>query len=166
MATLLALPVLVVMLILQSAILSRMTLLHGTTDLVLLAVIAWSLQKRVQTAWLWGIIGGLLVTIASNLPPGVSLASYLLAVGMALVLRQRVWQVPILSMFVATILGTLIIQGLAYLVLRLNGLPLPVLTVINQITLPSILLNLLVAIPIFAIMSDFARWIYPEELEV
>ena len=165
MTTLISIPILAVLLILQSAILSRMTLLHGTTDLVLLAVIAWALQKRVQTAWQWGIIGGLLVTIASDLPLGVALVGYLLVVALALVLRQRVWQIPILSMFVATFFGTLIIQGMSYLALRINGYQLPLLEVLNQITLPSVLLNLVVAIPVYALIADLASWLYPEELE-
>ena len=87
MAILIAVPILSFLLILQSAVLSRIPLLGGTTDLVLLAVIAWALNRRVQTAWHWGIIGGLLVSYVSALPFGVILLGYLLAVALALALR-------------------------------------------------------------------------------
>ena len=166
MPTLLALPILGVLLMLQMAIFSDLRLLQGAVDLVLVAVIAWALQKRVESAWRWGIIGGLLVTIASALPLGVALLGYTLAVGIAILLRQRVWQIPILAMFVSTILGTLVIQVISMIALRLAGSPLPMIESLELITLPSILLNLLVAIPIFAIFGDLANWLYPEEIEV
>lgn len=151
---------------LQTGIVSQFPLLRGTADLILLAVIAWALQKRVQSAWQWSIIAGLLVTIVSALPAGVPIIMYPLAVGMALILRQRVWQVPILAMFIATFFGTLLTQAVAYLSLRLVGHPIPWLEAMNLITLPSVILNLLLAIPIYAILSDLANWLYPEEIEV
>lgn len=166
MPTLLAIPILGLLLVLQMAIFSDLRLLQGTVDLILVALIAWALQKQVDSAWRWGIIGGLLITIASALPLGVALIAYPLAVGIAILLRQRVWQIPILAMFVSTILGTVIIQVVSMIALRLVGSPLPVIESLELITLPSILLNLLVAIPAFAIFSDLAEWLYPEEIEV
>jgi rod shape-determining protein MreD len=165
-ATLLAIPILGSLLILQTAVFSQLPLLRGTTDLVMVAIIAWSLQKSVKTAWQWGIIGGLLVSLSTALPFGLPIIGYLLVVGMALLLRQRVWQVPILAMFVATFLGTLITQALAVIVLRFTGTPLAWLESVNMITLPSMLLNLVVAIPAYALLGDLARWLYPEELVV
>jgi rod shape-determining protein MreD len=166
MATLIAIPILSVLLIFQSAVLSRITLLHGSADLLLLAVVAWALQKRVDTAWHWSVIAGLMISFVSALPFGVALIGYPLVAGLALLLRQRVWQVPILAMFVATFFGTLATQALALAALRLSGDPLPILQAFNLIILPSILLNLLLAIPAYALLGDLAGWLYPEELEV
>lgn len=166
MATLIAVPIFSILLILQSAVISRIALLHGTADLLLLVVIAWALQKRVETAWHWSLIAGLMFSFVSALPVGVALLGYLLVTGMTLLLRQRVWQVPILAMLVATFLGTLLTQGLALAALRLTGDPLPILQAFNLITLPSILLNLILAIPAYALLGDLAGWLYPEELEV
>ena len=165
-STLLAIPILGSLLILQTAVFSQLPLLRGTTDLVMVAIIAWSLQKSVKTAWQWGIIGGLLVSLSTALPFGLPIIGYLLVVGVTLLLRQRVWQVPILAMFVATFLGTLITQALTVLVLRFTGTPLAWLESVNMITLPSMLLNLVVAIPAYALLGDLARWLYPEELVV
>jgi len=165
MATLIAIPILASLLIIQSAILSRFPLLHGTSDLVLLAVIAWSLQKRVQSAWQWSIIAGLMVGVVSALPFGVSLVIYPTAVGMALILRQRVWQVPILAMFIATFMATMLTHLVMLVSIRLSGTALPLQQALNLITLPSILLNLLLAIPAYALFADLAKWLYPEPLE-
>lgn len=166
MAILIAIPLLSALLVLQSAIISHITLLHGSADLLLLAVIAWALQKRVDSAWYWSIIAGLMISFVSALPFGVALIGYPLITGLALLLRHRVWQVPILAMFLATFSGTVLIQALALFALRLSGDPLPILQAFNLITLPSILLNLLLAIPAYALLGDLAGWLYPEELEV
>jgi rod shape-determining protein MreD len=166
MATFISIPIFAALLVLQTAIISRITLLHGTADLVLLVILAWALQKRVQTAWQWGIIGGLMVGIVTALPLGTPLIGYLLVVAMALALRQRVWQVPILAMFVATFLGTFLTHVVAVIALRLLGNQIPIGEAFSLVTLPSILLNLLLAIPAYALLNDLAHWLYPEELEV
>jgi rod shape-determining protein MreD len=166
MALLIAIPILGSLAILQSSVISRFTLLHGTADLVMLTIIAWALQKRVQTAWQWSIIGGLAMNITSAVPLGVPVISYAVTTGMALVLRRRVWQVPILAMFVVTFIGTLITQGITLFVLRLTGSNIDIMQALNIVTLPSILLNLLFAIPVYALVSELANWLYPEEIEV
>lgn len=166
LAVLLAIPVLGGLLILQTAIISRFPLLQGTADVVLLALIAWALQTRVETGIHWGIIGGLLVSVVSGLPFGITLVGYLLVVTLALVLRRRVWQVPLLAMIVTTFFGTLVIHTVALIALRVAGTPLPVLQALNLVTLPSILLNLLLAVPIYAMISDLSKWVYPEKLEI
>jgi len=166
MAIAIALPILSILLILQSAVFSRIVLLKGTADLILLALIAWALDKRVKTAWHWCIIGGSLVSFVSAIPLAAPLLGYLLAVGIVLMLRQRVWQVPILAMFVATFFGTVIVQLVEFIALRLSGASLPFFQSINLVTLPSIMLNLLLAIPFYALFGDLANWLYPEELEV
>ena len=101
MVILLAIPLFIVLGIFQSAVVSRLPLLHGTADLVLLVVIAWALQERVRSAWQWALIAGLVVGYLSALNLMIFLVGYLFVTGMALLLRQRIWQVPILAMFSA-----------------------------------------------------------------
>jgi rod shape-determining protein MreD len=152
--------------IVQSTLVSRMPLLQGTPDLILLFILAWSLQDRVKSAWQWCLIGGILASFYSALPFGTYLIAYLLATGVARVLKRRVWKAPFLAMMAATFIGTLIIQLLSIISLLLIETNVLVLTVLNTIVLPGLLLNLILAIPIFYIMQDMARWLYPEELEV
>jgi len=166
MATLIAIPLLGGLTMLESAVTSRMMLLHGTVDLVLLAILAWSLQKPVETGLQWGLIGGLFMALFSNLPPVVALSAYVLVAGLGSLLRRSNWQAPVLAMLVAVFLGTLIVHGLSYAALRFTGNPMALIPALNLITLPSLLINLLVAIPAYAIMGDLAGRIYPEALEV
>jgi rod shape-determining protein MreD len=165
-AILIAFPILGGLMMLQSAVASRIPLMHGTVDLVLLALVAWALQNRVNTAWQWALIGGLLFSLASALPVGVMLVGYLGVVGLAELFKRRVWHVPVLAMFVTVFLGTLITHTFSILALLLTGTPLPLLQTLNLITLPSLLLNTLLAVPMYAMMGDLAGWLYPQEIEV
>lgn len=166
MATFIAIPILTGLMLLQSGILSRIPLLHGTPDLLLLFILAWALQKRVQTAWQWCLIGAAIFGLVSALPLGTTLLAYGLATGIALLLRRQMWQMPILAMLVAVLLGTLVSHMASMFALRVTGDPIPILQALNLITLPSAFLNLILAIPAYAMMGDLATWLYPEELEV
>lgn len=166
MATLIAVPVLGALVILQSAVVSRVPLIFGTADVILLALIAWAVQERVTTAWHWSVIGGLMVTFVSAVPTSVIMGGYLLATGITVLLRFRVWQIRLLAMLAATFFGTLVTHALTITALRLNESTIPILESFNTIILPSILLNLLAAVPMYAIISDLANWVYPEEIEL
>jgi rod shape-determining protein MreD len=166
MAFFLAFPILSGLIILQTALVSHMRLLQGAADLILVALIAWAIQKPVRTAWSWGILAGLLVGYVSAIPFGVILVGYLLAVALAVILRQRVWQLPILAMLIATFFGTLLVHLVEILALRLVDTPLPFWEAINLVTLPSILLNLVLALPMYALFNDLANWLYPQPLEM
>jgi rod shape-determining protein MreD len=171
MAIIISLPVLCLLLIFQSAVVSRIPLLQGTADLVLLAVIAWALQERVKTGWHWGVIGGVLVSIVSGAPPIIAWISYPASVGIAILLKRRVWKVPILAMFIATFFSVLLVHSVTIfalnaLVLTGEGMNISSLVALNVVTMPSLLLNILAALPIYALMSSLAGWLYPEEIEV
>ncbi len=166
MAVLLSIPILVVVLMLQTIIVSTLPLLSGYADLVLLVLVAWSLQERARSAWVWALIAGILVSFISAAPLGTPLVGYLAVTAIARLLRRRVWQTPILSMFLVTFVGSLINLGLVMVVMIFQGVPLPVSESINLVILPATLLNLLLALPVYAVVADLAQAVYPEEVEV
>jgi hypothetical protein len=139
----------------------QIPLLQGTADLVLLALIAWALQ-RVSSAWARGVIGSLLVGYVSAVP---SWSGFLAAVGFHF-LRQRMWNVPLLSMLLATFVSTLFMHGLTMLTLRLSDTPFAFAATVNLVTLPSLLLNMILAIPFFVVFGDLANLLQPETLEM
>jgi len=161
MRNLIAVPVILLAVILQSAIVSRITLLSGIADLPLVMLAAWALQDEVETAWHWAIATGVLVGFVSGLSWAVPVLSYILVIVLAQILQRRVWQAPLLAMFSVTFLGTIGLSLLSLLVLRFSGVPLSIADVLGLVTLPGILLNMLLAIPVFAVMRDLARWVYP-----
>jgi cell shape-determining protein MreD len=166
MANLIAIPVLVILGILQTTIVNRLPLLHGTADLILLTLAAWSLQERVSSSWFWALFGGILVSFSSATPYFAPLAGYLILTLFARMLRRRVWQTPIVAMFLVTFFGTLVLHGLYIGSLLIHGTNLNLRDGLNLVTLPSLLLNILLAIPVYAVISGLSEWVYPLELEL
>ena len=55
---------------------------------------------------------------------------------------------------------------LSMVVLRFLGDPLPMGESYSLVILPSILLNLLASVPVYWLIRQMARWVYPAEVEV
>jgi rod shape-determining protein MreD len=161
---LVGIPVLGLAVMIQTSIIGRINLLNGAADLVLLVLAAWSLQERVRSAWVWGAMAGLMVGFVSGVPWYVYLVSYLVVIGMARSLARRVWQAPLLAMFTVTLIGTLVLLMLTYLERSLLVVPLVFNLSFMRIILPSILLNLLLAIPVHALMLGLANLLHPAEV--
>lgn len=158
-----AFPLLGLAVILQSSVVSQMRLISGYADLPLLVLAAWALQERVKSAWHWGIVACVMIGFVSSMPWLVVGIGYLGVVFLAQTLQRRVWQAPLLAMFSVIFIGTLFIHLLSFGVLSLLGTPYPFNDVIGLVTLPSLLLNTLFSIPVYALMRDLARWVYPLE---
>jgi rod shape-determining protein MreD len=166
MASLVAFPVVILLTMLQIGVVSQLPLLHGTADIVLLGVVAWSLHERVSNAWFWAVFSGLIVSLVSALPFFAPLWGYLIVAVIARLLRQRVWQTPFLAMLLVTFAGTLVTLALDWAVLQFQTGAYPLYTALNIIVMPSALLNLLFALPVYALVNDLADFLYPDKAEL
>jgi len=104
---------------------------------------------------------GLLVGFISGISWVVPFFGYIGIVFLARIFQRRVWQAPLLAMFSITFLGTIVVSLLSIATLSFVGVPLPLSDVLGLLTLPSVLLNMLIAIPVYVVMRDLARWVYP-----
>lgn len=163
MRNLIAFPLLGLAVILQSSVVSQVQLLAGYADIPLILLAAWALQDRVDSAWHWGAVTALLVGYVSSMSPIVTVVGYMTVVFLARVLKRRVWQAPLLAMFSVVFLGTLIFHSLSYVALTLFGTSFSIGDVAGLVTLPSLLLNMLLSVPVYAFMRDLSYWVYPVE---
>ena len=163
---LLAFPILALVVILQTTIVARLQLLSGSADLMLVVLAAWAIQEQVDTAWHWAVLGGLMAGIVSGVPFVATIAGYLAVVGLARLVIKRVWELPVLAMFFVTFIGTMIFQTISFISLAISGDVIPLNDAFSLIVLPSVLLNLLIALPVSAIMRDFALWMYPMKEDI
>ena len=164
-SVLIGIPIMLFAAILQSSLVSNFTLLSGVADLVLVVIIAWAIDERVKNAWVWAALGAIFISFFSALPFFVYIISYGLVIGISSIFHHRIWQAPLLIMLVVTLVGTIIVHVLSMLVLQFDGITVSFLTDFTRVTLPSILLNLLVALPIYAIFRFLAGKVYPGKQE-
>lgn len=164
MGSLLAFPIIFILLMLQTTLFSQVTLLHGSVDLLLLWVAAWSLQKQVTSTWVWTILAAVSVAFISAIPWFVPIICYPLATIIAKWVNKRVWQSQLLMMFLVTMVSSIISNILSYMALALDGVFISLKTGLVQVMIPSVLINLLLALPVFAIARDLAQWVHPLEV--
>jgi cell shape-determining protein MreD len=83
---------------------------------------------------------------------------------MARLMVHSIWQAPLLAMFAVTFIGTLELLMLTFVQRTILEVPLSFSDVFSQIILPTVLLNLLLAIPVHSLIRDLAKWLYPEDV--
>jgi len=140
-------------------------LIAGTSDLILLFLAAWSLQEQVKNSWLWAVVAGFFISILSAMPFYTPMIGYLGVVSISKLFQRRVWRNPILTMFMVTFLGTLFQQVVYISGLVMSGAPISWVESLDMVTIPSVLLNLIFALPIYAVANDLAGRLYPLEEE-
>jgi len=166
MASLSGLVVLAIAAALQSAVAAQIHLLQGTADLVLLTLAAWYLHEDTPGSWVWVVLAALMVGTLSALPWWLYLAGYALVAGLAMLLRRRLWRSSFFAYFAVVLLGSLSTQflTLAYLML-IRHTPIALTDALNLVILPSLLLNLVLALPIHSAIDEWTSWITPVEEE-
>jgi hypothetical protein len=158
---LVGIPVLILAAMLQSVAVSQIQLLNGSADIVLLTVVSWVMNDQVRTPWSWAIMGGLAVGLLSQLPVWMVLGTYLAITALALALKRRVWQIPLVALLSFAAVATLIWQVASFTMLLILGVPLNPAASFNLILLPSLVLNVLLAIPIQAVVAEIANLVHP-----
>jgi rod shape-determining protein MreD len=134
----------------QSVVLSQLDLWGGRPDLVLLVVLVWAVTRGVDEGMVWGFIGGLIVDLLSGGPFGTTMLALLIVAWMA----GQPWGQGI-GLVTMRLLLVAFIAALAYhlvllLVLAWTGYPIVWARSILGVTIPSALLN--------AVLAPFVRW--------
>jgi len=121
MGSIISFPILGILVMLQVAIFSNVHVLYGTTDLILLTIIAWTLQERTHNGLLWAVVGGIMVSLVCSVPLAPYLIGYVSITLFAMFIKQRIWQIPVLAMFFVTAIGTISVQLLSLDILIFLG---------------------------------------------
>jgi rod shape-determining protein MreD len=165
MITILGLPVVALLVILQTSIISRLNISYGQADLVLVFLLAWSLQEKNQVGIWWALLAGLLMSFLSAVPMYGYLFGYVIVTLLALLARKRLWNVPIITMVVLTFVGTVLVLSISFVLISFTQVSLPVMDSITKIILPSSAMNMVLSIPVFIIVRDLASTVYPSMQE-
>lgn len=108
--------VLCLMTLVQEAIIPQFTVSATRPDLVLLAVIDWTLMRGLEEGMLWGFVGGLFVDLFSGLPYGTSAAGYVAAAGVVSLGQSTLMRTHLLLPILAALVGTTIYCGVSIIV--------------------------------------------------
>ena len=156
----------VLAMMLQYGVFSRWMILSGSPDLVLLLIIALCLHQKHRRFWILILIMGGVVGFVSALPFFIPMVVYMAVYLASFGLKQRVWQTPLLAMFLLTFGATILVNFLSIAVLFIQRIPFNFSIALVNVVLPSVFLNMFLAIPVHAIMRELCVWLYPQGAQI
>jgi rod shape-determining protein MreD len=147
MIYLIGIPVIALLAILQTSLVSHLRLLEGRPDLVLLAVVAWALTGRGNEAMVLGFVGGLFLDAFSVVPLGVSSAAYVIVAAIASYSEGQFWGINPIMQLAAILVGSMVYYATIIITLVAIGQPVDLQVALGRIVLPSLFVNLLLTLP-------------------
>jgi len=166
MAYVVGVPLLALLAVLQSAVLSEVRLLDGQADLVLLAVVAWALAERWMESLIWGMIGGLLIDLFSGIPFGATSVVLVVIAYLASFLEGRFWGAHVFLQMGIVLTASLVYHFYGLAVLALMGRTVDLSLALTRVLLPSSFLNLLLALPAVQLARILRASLFPPEVQI
>jgi rod shape-determining protein MreD len=153
----LAFPALALLAVLQTSLVPRLAVGGARPQLVLVWVVCWAVVRGRGEAMSWAIVGGLLLDLLSQLPPGAHLLG-LTVVAFIADLGHAVMQGSTALFAGAAVFAASLLYGIVLvLVLAATGHPLPLADTIVLKVFPGALYNLAVLVPMFLIQRAYDR---------
>ena len=166
MSYFIGIPLLTLLAILQSVLMSHIELLDGRADLVLLAVISWSLTRRSEEAMFWGVIGGFTLDLLSGLPFGSNAIVLLIVTFLVSFLEGRFWEAHLFMPLGVMLVASLTYHFLSTFLVMAIGQDVSLDFAFRRIILPSTFLNVIIALPASQLASALHSRLYPQEVEL
>lgn len=166
MSNFLSVPLLALAAALQVSLAPYISILGGTPDLVLLVVVAWSLNVPLEQGILWAVVGGLCKDLLSAAPLGTSIIGMVLLLSFVSLVRQQLYSVGVFTLVWVIMLGTVIQFSTTLLILFTSGFQPAfgsqlgynvVFLEISTILLPTIVYNLIGIFPMYWLVRRLQR---------
>ncbi len=146
---------LLVLALLQTTLLPTVWLFR--VNLVLVAVISWTLLSGALAGTRWASYGGVALGLLSPLPLGAHLLGLALAVLVVSVITEELPRDSGVVISGCVLLGSLVNGVVLALSMRLAGQPISWLRYPFTVLIPETLANLLITMPVFAALQRFRR---------
>lgn len=163
LSNILSIPVMLILSVLQTVAIGRLNILSGSADIVLLSIISWGVSEKDDSVFIWALAGGLFISLMTAMPTLAVLSAYLTVAGITWFLYKRLWQSPILAVFLSTTVGSLAKFIIDVIGLQFLGINFNISLGIKEIFVPNLILNLFFLFPVYLLISDLAKWISPKE---
>lgn len=161
MTYLIGIPAFAILAILQSSLVSHLRLIEGRPDLVMLAVVAWALTGRGREAMILGFAGGLFLDVFSAVPLGVSAAALVIVAVIASYSEGQFWGINPIMQLAAVLVGSVVYNSVIIFTLVATGQPLDLQLALGRIVLPSLFVNLILALPMVQLTEGLHNWLHP-----
>jgi rod shape-determining protein MreD len=149
----------------QATLIARVRFLEASPNLLLIAVVAWSLLRGVDEGILWGLIGGLLFDLITGLPLGASSLALMTICFLTGKWEGRLFQGNLFLPAIAVALATPV-YGLVILASKqLAGAPVSWTAAFVSVVLPELLLNVAGVSVVYPLLRLIARHMRAARME-
>jgi len=148
---------------LQLGVISHLEFLSGKIDLLMLGLIGWIIQKRVNLLEIGIFAASALfaMLLISAEPILIVLLVYILIILVVYWSKYNIQQLPIVTMLIFSGLFTFIHLFIFGFYLRVSGVDMVAGEVFQQVILPSIIINIIIGIPMFLLTNELYHWVHP-----
>lgn len=130
---------------------------RGQLNLVMLFVICWSVHAEPTDCLVWALVGGIALDLLSILPIGTtSIALIVIAYSFNSIARQ-LFHVRLIFLVSAIPIATLLLTAYTLVALAIAGNFYDILALTRLVLIPTMLLNLLAVIPVYAVVRLLQR---------
>lgn len=152
----LVVPLLAVVTLLQSTIVSHFRIWGVFADLPLLVVVSWGIVRGPRDGLVWGFVAGVMLDLLSGAPFGAATFSLVVVGALSGMGRATVFRSQIALPMITALLATVIYDIIFLIVVWISGYPVFWLDSILHLALPSAVLNAILIPVIIVIM----RWLH------
>lgn len=158
-----AIPVMAVLAIIQTAVLPHFSIAGLEPQLVFVVALAWGLLRGLEEGLVWAFIGGIFVDLFSVSPVGLSALAFMAAVAAPVLLYPILPPRRLLVAVSMAALGTFIYLVFYALALRAFGHAVALRGLADL--LPLIGLHAVVIVPVYLLLSSILRVFRPRPVE-
>ncbi len=160
----LAAGVLVLAVLLQATVLTRLRLVGNAANLVLVVVVCWNLIRGQTEGILWGFAAGLGLDLAAGLPLGTSSLALMITCPLAVLGKNSVFPGSLTLPVLLVLLATPVFGWTVLLTKTLLGLPVDWLATTLYVIGPEAALNMALTPLVYPLLRWLARWVQPGQM--
>lgn len=160
----LAVPIMVLLAVVQTAVLSRLPILGLIPQFPFLVALAWGLLRGVNEGIVWAFIGGLCLDLFSVGPMGATALAYMLAILAVTWIENAMPTNRFFIPIIMAVLATVIYLFIYLLLLRLLGHSIN-LQALAELS-PTAILHGALILPIYWLMVFLDRTFHPRPVEL
>jgi rod shape-determining protein MreD len=153
----LSVPVLALAAVVQATFVPQIRILGGGPDLILLFVLAWSLNSKLEHGVTWAFVGGIMQDLMSAAPTGVSTLGMLLIVFAIHLIRREVVTLGFVLTVTLVVAGTITYYLVFMVMLNAVGFQFRLIDSFGTIILPTLIYNLAFIWPVYWIARQLQR---------
>ena len=159
-------PILILAAILNATVMAQFRIGNGAPDLVFLLVVSWALLVDLRDGLFWAVVGGLMQDVFSIAPLGTSALGLVLVVFGADVAFGQISRRNLLIPPVVALVGTVIYHLGSLFVLQMVDVSVPLQRGLLYVTLPTVVYNALLIIPVFRFVGQIHFWLTPRRVRL